>query len=209
MKITENIELLNCDCMEYMRTLPDRAFDLAGGGPPYGGGNDVELNGRGKVGRRFERYKSTTLSVVGSRGTITPPTQTTEKRRTEYRGTPLRRKNTSRNCSGYHEIRLYGERTTSRCHRQDASLCGVNSQFQRASQWRWQNTHGLHSRRTQRFTSVCLKALRKTGVSTRHRSQFRCMLGCLTTMPRTVTRYSTRTLEVVQSVLRATIWVSA
>ena len=70
MKITENIELLNCDCMEYMRTLPDNAFDLAICDPPYGCGNDVELNGggwqvRGKVrpiqvnhafGGRFERY---------------------------------------------------------------------------------------------------------------------------------------------------------
>lgn len=192
--------------MEYMRTLPDNAFDLAICDPPYGGGNDGELNGvqvRGKVqpiqvnhafGGRFERYNY-------------PPTM--GKRKTEYRGTSLRRKATSRNCSGYQEIRLYGERTTSRCHRQDASLCGVNSQFPRASQWRWQNTHGLHSRRTQRFTSVCLKALRKTGVSTRHRSQFRCMLGYLTTMPRKATRYSTRTLEVVPSELRATIWVSA
>ena len=44
MKITENIELLNCDCMEYMRTLPDNAFDLAICDPPYGGGNDGELN---------------------------------------------------------------------------------------------------------------------------------------------------------------------
>ena len=73
MKITENIELLNCDCMEYMRTLPDNAFDLAICDPPYGGGNDGELNGGGRFGGRFERYKSTTLSVVGSRGTITPP----------------------------------------------------------------------------------------------------------------------------------------
>ena len=68
MKITENIELLNCDCMEYMRTLPDNAFDLAICDPPYGGGNDCEINGgqvRGKVrqvqvnhafGGRFERY---------------------------------------------------------------------------------------------------------------------------------------------------------
>lgn len=206
MKITENIELLNCDCMEYMRTLPDNAFDLAICDPPYGSGNDVELNGGGRFGGRFDRYKSTTLSVADLKGTITPPT--TEKRKTEYCGTSHRQKITSRSCSGYHEIRLYGERTTSRCPRQDASLCGVNSPFPRASQWRWQNTHGLHSRRTQRFTSVCLKALRKTGVSTRHRSQFRCMLGCLTTMPRTATRYSTRTLEVVPSALHATIWVS-
>lgn len=206
MKITENIELLNCDCMEYMRTLPDNAFDLAICDPPYGGGNDGELNGGGRFGGRFDRYKSTTLSEADLKGTITPMT---EKRRTEYRGTSHRRKTTSRNCSECHEIRLYGERTTSRCPRQDASLCGVNSPFPRASQWRWQNTHGLHSRRTQRFTSVCRKAQRKTGVSTRHRSQFRCMLGCSTTMPRTATRYSTRTLEVVPSVLRATIWVSA
>ena len=193
--------------MEYMRTLPDNAFDLAICDPPYGCGNDGELNGGGRFGGRFDRYKSTTLSVADLKGTITPPT-TTEKRKTEYRGTSHRQKITSRSCSGYHEIRLYGERTTSRCPRQDASLCGVNSPFPRASQWRWQNTHGLHSKRTQRFTSVCLKALRKTGVSTRHRSQFRCMLGCLTTMPRTATRYSTRTLEVVPSALHATIWVS-
>ena len=31
-----SIELLNCDCMEYMRTLPDKAFDLAIVDPPYG-----------------------------------------------------------------------------------------------------------------------------------------------------------------------------
>ena len=27
----------NMDCMEYMRTLPDKAFDLAVVDPPYGG----------------------------------------------------------------------------------------------------------------------------------------------------------------------------
>src|SRR5690554_1605004 len=30
------IEMLNCDCMEYMATLPDKAFDLAIVDPPYG-----------------------------------------------------------------------------------------------------------------------------------------------------------------------------
>lgn len=29
---------LNCDCMEYMRSLPDKVFDLAVVDPPYGGG---------------------------------------------------------------------------------------------------------------------------------------------------------------------------
>lgn len=31
-----SVELLNCDCMEYMKTLPDNAFDLAIVDPPYG-----------------------------------------------------------------------------------------------------------------------------------------------------------------------------
>ena len=31
-------ETYNIDCMEYMRTLPDKAFDLAVVDPPYGGG---------------------------------------------------------------------------------------------------------------------------------------------------------------------------
>ena len=33
------IEMLNCDCMEYMATLPDKAFELAIVDPPYGIGN--------------------------------------------------------------------------------------------------------------------------------------------------------------------------
>jgi len=32
------IELLNCDCMEYMKTVHDKFFDLAICDPPYGGG---------------------------------------------------------------------------------------------------------------------------------------------------------------------------
>ena len=31
----------NIDCMEYMRTLPDNAFDLAVVDPPYGSGGGV------------------------------------------------------------------------------------------------------------------------------------------------------------------------
>ena len=34
------IELLNIDCMEYMATQPDNAFDLAIVDPPYGIGMD-------------------------------------------------------------------------------------------------------------------------------------------------------------------------
>ena len=47
MKVTKigNATIMNVDCMEYMRTLPDKFFDLAIVDPPYGIGMD-----RGKIG---------------------------------------------------------------------------------------------------------------------------------------------------------------
>jgi site-specific DNA-methyltransferase (adenine-specific) len=44
------IELLNIDCMEYMATLPDKAFDLAVVDPPYGiSMMDSDNKSRGKL----------------------------------------------------------------------------------------------------------------------------------------------------------------
>ncbi len=41
------VELLNIDCMEYMRGLPDKAFDLACVDPPYGiGVTKMNMGGR-------------------------------------------------------------------------------------------------------------------------------------------------------------------
>jgi len=39
------IELLHIDCMEYMATLPDKAFDLAIVDPPYGLGDKLTIGG--------------------------------------------------------------------------------------------------------------------------------------------------------------------
>lgn len=39
-----NLKLLNIDCMEYMRTVPDKYFDLAIVDPPYGIGEDGASN---------------------------------------------------------------------------------------------------------------------------------------------------------------------
>lgn len=39
-----NIELLNVDCMEYMKTVPDKYFDLAIVDPPYGIGESGATN---------------------------------------------------------------------------------------------------------------------------------------------------------------------
>lgn len=44
------IQLLNIDCMEYMKTLPDKAFDLAIVDPPYGiGENGGRNKSRGRL----------------------------------------------------------------------------------------------------------------------------------------------------------------
>ena len=69
-------EAYNIDCMEYMRTLPDNAFDLAVVDPPYGGGftegggckgwftkyhqsadSAEQYNRFGSKDSRFEKYK--------------------------------------------------------------------------------------------------------------------------------------------------------
>lgn len=63
------IELLNIDCMEYMRTVPDKYFDLAIVDPPYGIGESGKTNkSRGKLAIAKD-YKS----FAGD--DISPPTK--------------------------------------------------------------------------------------------------------------------------------------
>ena len=55
----------NIDCMEYMKTVPDKYFDLAVVDPPYGGGAKADatesFNGSrvGRFGGRFDKYLKT------------------------------------------------------------------------------------------------------------------------------------------------------
>ena len=48
------IELLNIDCMEYLATLPDKAFDLAVVDPPYGIGEKLVNGGTWAKDRKKE-----------------------------------------------------------------------------------------------------------------------------------------------------------
>ena len=48
-------EVYNCDCIEYMRTLPDHYFDIAVCDPPYGSANSEEYIG-GEIWRNIHRY---------------------------------------------------------------------------------------------------------------------------------------------------------
>jgi len=49
------IELLHIDCMEYMATMPDKAFDLAIVDPPYGIGEDGGNKNRGRKADNYSR----------------------------------------------------------------------------------------------------------------------------------------------------------
>ena len=55
------------DCLEYMKTLPDKAFTLAIADPPYGGaGNDITGSNEIRNNRgRFSKYKEIECSRTG------------------------------------------------------------------------------------------------------------------------------------------------
>lgn len=90
-----NVTLMHGDCMDYMRGLPDKSFDLAIVDPPYGdanfqnplhpmsrdgGGGSTVTNDRwNRFGARFDRYKRA-MPTADTHGTtqalqkgITPP----------------------------------------------------------------------------------------------------------------------------------------
>ena len=51
------IELINIDCMEFMKTVPDKAFDLAIVDPPYQGNDAIGLiNGNGHAANRKDYH---------------------------------------------------------------------------------------------------------------------------------------------------------
>jgi site-specific DNA-methyltransferase (adenine-specific) len=52
--------LYNCDCMEYMRGLPDKAFDLAIVDPPYGIGCDCTIN----IGNKKKGFSGNVIHVA-------------------------------------------------------------------------------------------------------------------------------------------------
>lgn len=58
----------NIDCMEYMKSLQDKAFDLAVVDPPYGNaGKDFKRSDGSRFGGVFDRYRSQSLNVERER----------------------------------------------------------------------------------------------------------------------------------------------
>lgn len=142
----------NTDCMEYMKTLPDNAFDLAVVDPPYGGGF---TEGGGCKGW-FTKYHQDCSQFVNAERERTGSSITDleireadsrstrghyafgmrkcrknyqkfredETRKKSLRGTLPQRKSISKNSFASRGIRLFGAGTTSNCRRQDAFSCG-------------------------------------------------------------------------------------
>ena len=130
----------NVDCMEYMKTLPDKAFDLAVVDPPYGDGNGGRAkrfggmfgavygeNTRAHVAGVHEREsrRDTTDSMDAS--TSTRPVHRTGgigRRSTGkklWRGMLPRRRTIFKSFSAFHAIKSFGAVIISRCRRRAAS----------------------------------------------------------------------------------------
>lgn len=73
-------KVFNCDCVDYMRSLPDNYFDLIIADPPYGGGNDEQLGGGKKSipQRRSIREVSPTNRFSGGTWATIQPGRSSE-----------------------------------------------------------------------------------------------------------------------------------
>ena len=121
----------NMDCMEYMRTLPDKAFDLAIVDPPYGDGNGGSAkrfggmfgavygeNTRAHVADAHERetaHRSITDSVEDLTSTKVAKMKRAAKK--SWRGMLPQRRSIFKSFSASHATRSFGAETIFLCRR--------------------------------------------------------------------------------------------
>ena len=81
-KITDKITLYNCDCMEYMKDIPDKYYDLAIVDPPYGIGAPKmsatpcqRKNGRNRLNQGSGKLKNRVLNTSNCGWDDAIPTQ--------------------------------------------------------------------------------------------------------------------------------------
>ena len=124
----------NMDCMEYMKTLPDKFFDLAVVDPPYGDAGNGDRGGRYHTDqvqpavRQLQPPFLDSPSPDKNGGALKEQAahgrQSTTKK--SLRGMLRPKRNTLTSYSASHATRLFGAATTLDFHQQDASLYGKN-----------------------------------------------------------------------------------
>ena len=178
----DNIVLIHGDCMDYMRSLPDNAFDLAIVDPPYS-----------KAGGSVGRTGGTWAAKYGTSIRNWDIAPSDEYFRELFR--------VSRN-----QI-IWGGATISICLRHDASLFGASCLSQRISLWRWPNMRGLLLTATLKCLTALRKERRTTLAYTLVRSRLRSTNGYWSDMPNKVIESLTRTseAEAVQSRLMTSV----
>ena len=173
-------EVFNTDCLDYMRSLPDKHFDLALADPPYSDAGFSEKEHRNTRGR-FNKYADNqqvttppthngTDSVGGSTVTRVGGTWAAKYAKKSSRGMWLRQKSFSRNSSASHATKSSLAETILNCRRADASSYGENYPSARSFQWQWLNTHGLRSTTTRKSLNVRRKGKQATRASIRRQS---------------------------------------
>ena len=88
-------DVYNMDCLEYMRTLPDKAFALAIADPPYGGAGNEKLDGGGAVWSTLRQVQE---RHQHQRGGQTLHFRTPQKEQELHEQEELGRRNTQKNC---------------------------------------------------------------------------------------------------------------
>lgn len=135
-------EAYNIDCMEYMKTLPDNAFDLAVVDPPYGAGFTEGGGCKGWFTKYHQDNCSQSVNAERERertgrNIIDSEVQGADLKSIRETGTKKQGKKSSlgtwplekiilMSFSAFPSIRSYGAVTTSNFHRRDASWYGGN-----------------------------------------------------------------------------------
>ena len=210
----------NMDCMEYMKSLPDKAFSLAVVDPPYGGGcsQNVQVEREREAGYAVDEEniaeQSSVASAVGLTATISA-SRTGGKWATRYQvqkggvslartsgtGTSPRSRNTLTSWRGSVRIKSYGVAIISRYRRRDASLCGANSPSAKTFLWQWQSMRGQVSTTMQKSLNARHRERPNGSESTRARSQWRYMHGYTADMQNRGTGFWIRISEAGRAVL--------
>ena len=88
-------EVYNMGCLEYMRTLPDKAFAIAIADPPYGGAGNEKLDGGGGSVNASTGTRKTSAPAGGGQ---TLHFRTPQKEQELHEQEELGRRNTQKNC---------------------------------------------------------------------------------------------------------------